>query len=183
MAPPCGLTCAASSSRSNARRTARDWDANASLSSMVPTSLRCTPVRSSSRFTAGTGPMPMTRGATPALAMEMIRAMGTRSYRATASSEAISNAAAPSLTPEELPAVIDPPGNSGRRPARARARNNWVTCFERALKDRLWELLGKEPSVWRDERELSGEHDFTEEIKLRLSHSAILVTVVSPSYL
>src|SRR5450759_195412 len=34
---------------------------------MVPTSLSLTPVRSRRRFTAGTGPMPMTLGCTPAL--------------------------------------------------------------------------------------------------------------------
>jgi len=62
-------------------------------------------------------------------------------------------------------------------------RNGWVTCFEKALKDRLHELLGAEPKVWRDERELSGEHDFTEEIKLRLTHTAVLVLMVSNSYL
>src|SRR5213594_2084354 len=62
-------------------------------------------------------------------------------------------------------------------------RNDWVTCFEKGLKDRLYELLGKEPEVWRDIRKLSGEHDFTEEIKLRLTRSAVLVLVVSPSYL
>lgn len=62
-------------------------------------------------------------------------------------------------------------------------RNDWVTNFDEALKNRVRVLLGSEPEVWRDRRKLSGEHDFNEEIKRRLARSAILVLIVSPSYL
>jgi hypothetical protein len=63
------------------------------------------------------------------------------------------------------------------------ADNNfqWVTNFEKSLKDRLHEILGREPEVWRDPK-LSGEQDFTEEIKSKLESTAVLVLVVSPSY-
>ncbi|MNE59796.1 hypothetical protein D3C80_1549140 [compost metagenome] len=105
MAPPLGLTCGASSARPSSRSTARPWLAKASLSSMTSKSLTATPRRSVSLRTAGTGPMPMTRGATPALAMPRTRARGVRPCFFTASAEARINAAAPSLTPEALPAV------------------------------------------------------------------------------
>ena len=58
---------------------------------------------------AGTGPTPMTRGATPALAAPLTRASGSSPYRSTAASEASSRAAAPSLMPDALPAVTLPP--------------------------------------------------------------------------
>ena len=52
--------------------------------------------------------MPMTRGGTPAEAMPMMRAYGVRPCFFTAASEAMIIAAAPSLTPEALPAVMVP---------------------------------------------------------------------------
>ena len=58
--------------------------------------------------------MPITRGGTPVHTIEVTRASGVRPYRSTARSDATSSAAAPSLTPEEFPAVMLPPGNSGR---------------------------------------------------------------------
>ena len=57
---------------------------------------------------AGTGPKPMMRGGTPAVAMPLMRASGCRPKRSTAAREATSRAAAPSLTPEALPAVTEP---------------------------------------------------------------------------
>ena len=51
----------------------------------------------------------MMRGGTPALVSPSTRASGVRSYFFTASSDAISSAAAPSLTPDALPAVTVPP--------------------------------------------------------------------------
>ena len=59
---------------------------------------------------AGTGPMPMMRGATPAAAMPTTRAIGVRPCARAAASEATISAAAPSLTPEALPAVTVPSG-------------------------------------------------------------------------
>jgi hypothetical protein len=51
----------------------------------------------------------MTRGSTPATALVTTRASGVRLYLRTASSDAISRAEAPSLIPDELPAVTLPP--------------------------------------------------------------------------
>ena len=62
---------------------------------------------------AGTGPMPMMRGATPAVAPPSMRAIGVRPYFLAAASEATISAAAPSLTPEALPAVTVPPSRNG----------------------------------------------------------------------
>ena len=61
-------------------------------------------------------------------------------------------------------------------------RTKWVTNLTQALKDRVHELLGEEPDVWRDEQQLSGEHNFTEEIEARLKQTAVLALVVGPGY-
>ena len=113
MPPPFGLTCSASSGSPSIRSTASACDANASFSSTTSTSPIASPVRSSSLRVAGAGPMPITRGGTPATAPLLIRASGASPYWATALSEATSSAAAPSFTPEALPAVTLPPGASG----------------------------------------------------------------------
>ena len=55
----------------------------------------------------------MMRGATPAAAPPRMRAIGVRPYFFTAASEAMISAAAPSLTPEALPAVTVPPWRNG----------------------------------------------------------------------
>jgi hypothetical protein len=55
----------------------------------------------------------MILGITPATAVPMTRARGVSPKRLTASAFASSNAQAPSLTPEELPAVTLPPGRNG----------------------------------------------------------------------
>jgi hypothetical protein len=59
--------------------------------------------------------------------------------------------------------------------------SNWVTKFERTLKDRVHVRLGREPEIWRD-RKLSDEQDFTAEIENRLKSTAILLLILSPSY-
>ena len=57
----------------------------------------------------------MMRGATPAAAMPSdARAMGVSPWRFAAASLAMSNAAAPSLNPEALPAVTVPSGADDR---------------------------------------------------------------------
>ena len=66
------------------------------------------PSRASSFCTAGAGPMPMMRGATPAVAIATTRARGVRPWRLAASSRGEQQRAAPSLTPEALPAVTVP---------------------------------------------------------------------------
>ncbi|MCY1361318.1 hypothetical protein D9M69_479790 [compost metagenome] len=113
MAPPLGLTRGSSSARPSSRSTARPWAAKASLSSITSMSARDRPVSSSTLRVAGTGPMPMMRGSTPAVAMPTTRARALRPWRLAASGLASSRAQAPSLTPEALPAVMLPPWRKG----------------------------------------------------------------------
>jgi len=56
--------------------------------------------------------MPITRGATPAVAMPTMRARGVRPWRVAAASLASSSAQLPSLTPLALPAVTVPSGRT-----------------------------------------------------------------------
>ena len=67
IAPP--LTFTRSGSSPSSRTTATLCEANASFSSTRSISSIATPVRSSSLRTAGIGPMPITRGSTPAAAL------------------------------------------------------------------------------------------------------------------
>ena len=60
----------------------------------------------SNLWIAGTGPMPMIRGATPAAAMLITRARGCKLCLFSASADASSRAHAPSFMPEALPAVM-----------------------------------------------------------------------------
>ena len=120
MAPPWAFTCSASSARPQARVQASAWAAKASFSSMTLKSRGVIPRRAHSFSTAGTGPTPMMRGATPPEAAPSMRARGSRPSFWTISAEASSRAAAPSLTPEALPAVTVPPSRTmGLRPCRA----------------------------------------------------------------
>ena len=106
MAPPFGLTCAASSGRPEVARH-RQRLRGEGLVQFDDVHLRRASVRSapapSSR--AGDGPKPMMRGARPAAAMPSTRARGFRPCSLAAASEASSTAQAPSLTPDALPAV------------------------------------------------------------------------------
>ena len=76
MAPPLGLTRGSSSASPRSRSTASPCAANASLSSMVSICSRLSPVSASTFLTAGAGPNPMMRGASPAVAMPTTRAFG-----------------------------------------------------------------------------------------------------------
>ena len=71
------------------------------------------PTRSSTLRVAGTGPMPITSGCTPALAPRHVRGRGARAPASrSASSLTSSRPAAPSLSGEELPAVTVPPARN-----------------------------------------------------------------------
>ena len=70
------------------------------------------PARSSSFRTAGTGPMPITRGSTPATALPTKAPSGSMPSACARSSLAITSAAAPSLIPLEFPAVTVPPSRN-----------------------------------------------------------------------
>ena len=76
MAPPLTFTRAGSSSSS--RRQATDWLAKASLISTRSRSATVRPARSRALRVAGTGPMPITDGSTPATAVLTTRARGAQ---------------------------------------------------------------------------------------------------------
>src|SRR5216684_707810 len=105
MAPPLGLTFSASSARPSWRSTASAWAAKASLSSIVSKSRNVMPSLAKSFCVAGTGPIPMTRGGTPADTVPRMRARGTSPLALAAASEAMIMAQAPSLMPAALAAV------------------------------------------------------------------------------
>ena len=68
------------------------------------------PALANAFWLAGTGPIPMTRGATPAVALATMRAIGFNPCDDSAACDASNKAAAPSLIPDALPAVTDDPG-------------------------------------------------------------------------
>ena len=106
MAPPLTFTVAGSSSSSFMHGMA--CAANASLSSEMSMSLVDQPARPRAFRVAGTGPIPMRCGSTPDTAPDTIRAMGSSPSSRPRSAETTRRAAAPSLMPDELPAVTVP---------------------------------------------------------------------------
>lgn len=60
-------------------------------------------------------------------------------------------------------------------------QKGWVTNFHRALQIRVGQLLGKEPTIWRDCK-LQGNDVFAETLVERLRKVATLVSVLSPRY-
>ena len=64
------------------------------------------PERSMTRRVAGTGPIPITRGSTPATALATMRAMGSSPSCFSAGSETIISAQAPSLMRHDMRVVV-----------------------------------------------------------------------------
>jgi hypothetical protein len=60
-------------------------------------------------------------------------------------------------------------------------QKGWVANFHRALEIRVSQLLGKEPTIWRDPK-LTGSDFFADTLVDRVRHVAVLLTVVSPRY-
>src|SRR4051794_19417176 len=58
----------------------------------------------------------------------------------------------------------------------------WIDRFHADLERRVSQYLGTPVAVWRDNY-LNGNHDFSQEIELKLEHAAAMVPVVSPRYL
>ena len=106
IAPPFTFTFSISNPRSLMQ--AMLCEANASFNSTRSRSFMSRPALCNAFFVAGTGPMPMIAGSTPATAMLTIFAIGFKPYFLTAASEASNIAAAPSLIPLLLPAVTVP---------------------------------------------------------------------------
>ncbi|MFM7514592.1 MAG: TIR domain-containing protein [Cyanobium sp.] len=59
----------------------------------------------------------------------------------------------------------------------------WVTRFNEIFSDYLAARLGTIPTIWRDEGKLQGNSALTPEIEQGLANSALLVTILSPSYI
>jgi hypothetical protein len=57
----------------------------------------------------------------------------------------------------------------------------WISEFHRSLEIRLAQLLGHRPNIWRD-KDLDGNHEFSEEILQQLPDIALLVSIHSPRY-
>ena len=83
-------------------------EANASFNSNKSISSIVKPARCNAFCVAGTGPIPIILGSTPAIAMLLMTAIGCKSYFFTALSDANNMAAAPSFTPLALAAVTLP---------------------------------------------------------------------------
>ena len=96
----------------HSRVTASTWLAKASLSSIRSISESFTSAWASAFAVAGTGPMPMVRGGTPATPHETSRASGRRPSSAAVSGVVTIAIAAPSFCPLALPAVTVASGSS-----------------------------------------------------------------------
>jgi hypothetical protein len=60
-------------------------------------------------------------------------------------------------------------------------QKGWIESLHRALEIRLGQTLGADPRIWRDPK-LGGNDYFADSLATQLSKAAILVTVLSPSY-
>ena len=95
-------------------------------------------------------------------------------------------------------ATLAPDGSGTRRPAKyendvfvsyahiddqvlAQGQSGWIATLHRALEVRLAQLLGKQPTIWRDPK-LQGNDVFAETLVERLPRVAVLVSVLSPRY-
>jgi hypothetical protein len=59
----------------------------------------------------------------------------------------------------------------------------WVTQFNDSFGSILARRLGAYPTIWRDEGKLQGNSALTPEIEQGLANSALLITILSPSYI
>ena len=60
-------------------------------------------------------------------------------------------------------------------------QKGWISQFHRDLENRLGQLYGQSPRIWRDEK-LQGNDAFAEEIVGQFPNVALLVSVLSPRY-
>jgi hypothetical protein len=61
--------------------------------------------------------------------------------------------------------------------------HGWVDALHEKLKQRLRQLTGNDPIIWRDVERLPGHYQLTETLVLTLERVALLVSILSPSYL
>ena len=112
---PLPFTFVLSISISSSRMQYSACAANASFSSIRSTSPISIPAFPSAFRTAGTGPVPIIAGSTPATPRECQRSLGRSPSSAAFAADIITTAAAPSLMLDALPAVTLPSGlNTGR---------------------------------------------------------------------
>ena len=100
---PLPLTLVFSISRPSSRMQYRAWAAKASFSSMRSLLLRATLALLRTLRTAGTGPVPIRAGSTPATALDTHARMGVRPRALAFSSAMMTTDAAASLMPEACP--------------------------------------------------------------------------------
>lgn len=61
-------------------------------------------------------------------------------------------------------------------------KDGWISCFHQAIEIRVAQLLGSRPKFWRDPK-LQGNDVFADTLVDKLREVALLVSVISPSYI
>ena len=109
-------------------------------------SFNARPAASSALREAGTGPIPMISGGTPAMPHETILASGFRPRRRASSASATTSAAAPSTIPLALPAVTNPSlpneGLRAARPSSVVSGRRWSSFSTRTVLPRSFTSTG-----------------------------------------
>ena len=109
-------------------------------------SFSASPAASSALREAGTGPMPMISGGTPATPHATIFARGFNPRRRASSASATTSAAAPSTIPLALPAVTRPSlpkeGLRAARPSRVVSGRPWSSFSTRTVRPRSFTSTG-----------------------------------------
>ena len=58
----------------------------------------------------------------------------------------------------------------------------WITEFHRILENRLAQLMGEQPRVWRDQK-LTGNDIFDQKIVSQFDQTKLIVSILSPRYI
>ena len=61
-------------------------------------------------------------------------------------------------------------------------QKGWITEFHRILENRLAQLMGEKPKIWRDQK-LSGSDIFDDQIVDQFRNTKLMVSVLSPRYI
>ncbi|MBC8243604.1 MAG: TIR domain-containing protein, partial [Verrucomicrobia bacterium] len=61
-------------------------------------------------------------------------------------------------------------------------QKGWITEFQRILENRLAQLMGEQPKIWRDQK-LSGSDIFDEHIVEQFKNTKLMVSILSPRYI
>ena len=61
-------------------------------------------------------------------------------------------------------------------------QKGWITEFQRILENRLSQLMGEKPKIWRDQK-LSGSDIFDEHIVELFKNTKLMVSILSPRYI